>query len=135
MGLSFEKRTRFWIGLFILAMSVVYVLVTLGKTDWVRWIAVIWGFFLVGLLLFEAGVIEYFRQKKYKNIGPNDILVWITIIVAAILFTNSILLLNIIPLTSVPEALLSFLTTSGVIVGVTAGVLGVFYIFTGKVAA
>lgn len=131
-SVNFEKKSRFWIGLFILVMSLIYVLVSWGKTDWTRWIAVVWGFFLVGFLFIEAGIIEYFRQKKYQQIGLNDFVVWVTIITGAILFLNTILLLNIIPVETVPEWLTTFLRTNGTVVGVIAGILGGFYTLTGK---
>lgn len=132
MAVNFEKKSRFWIGLFILVMSLIYILVSWGKAEWIRWISLVWGFFLVGFLIIEAGIVEYFQQKRYKQIGMNDILVMVTIATAFVLLLNSILLLNVIPMESVPEWLLSFLRTNATIVGVISGILGIFYIFTGK---
>lgn len=132
MHINFEKKTRFWIGLLILAMSALYVLVSFGKTDWVKWMAVIWGIFLTVFLILEAGIVDYFRQKKYQQIGVNDLLVWVTMIVSACVLLNTILIINMIPAKSIPVWLSTFSTTTSIVVGCLAGVLGIFYTLTGK---
>lgn len=132
VSINLEKQSRFWIGLFIIVMSLIYILVSFGKTDWTRWIAVVWGFFLVGLLFIEGGIVEYFRQKKYQSIGLDDFLVWLTIIVGVTVLVNTILLTKAITISQLPEFLQSYLKTTGVISGIVAGVLGIAYMFTGK---
>jgi hypothetical protein len=124
---TLEKKSGLWIGLFVIVMSIIYVLVTLGKTDWVRWIAIIWGFFLAGLLFSEAGIIEYFRKKEYKKLGFGDFVVWMTVASAVIVLMNTFLLIQVVR-ENAPLWLVSFSQTTGLIAGSIAGILGIAHI-------
>lgn len=128
---NIEKKTALWMGLFVLVMSIIYILVTLGKADWVTWIAVVWGFFLAGLLILEAGIIDYFRKKEYKKIGFGDLVVWFSVAFAIIVAINSALLIGALR-SSAPEWLVSFASTTGVIAGIGAGILGIIHILMPK---
>lgn len=121
------KRSNFWLGIFVLVMSILYILVTLGKTTWVQWIAMVWGFFLGGFLLIEAQVIAYFREKRYKKIAVGDFVVFGSLIFGAVIIINSLLLVGIIQ-SSAPLWLTNFATTMGVIAGSVGGLLGIAHL-------
>jgi len=126
-----EKQSRFWIGLLVLIMSVIYILVTLGKTEWTQWIAIVFGGFLFFFLLSEASIVEYFRSKKYKTFGFGDIMVWLTLIFAIGVLLNTMLLIQVVNNVT-PVWLINFATVSGVVVGAGAGILAVIHLLTGK---
>ena len=134
MGFNIEKKTNFWIALFILILSLIYILASFGKADWIRWAWTVFGFFIVILLVTEAGIVGYFSQGRYRSINLYDILIWVTVLVAGVLLVNSVL--AVVMLTSnetfVPQWLMSFYVWSGGIGGLIAVVLGIFYMFTPK---
>jgi len=121
-----EKKTSLWMGIFVLVMSLVYILVSLGKTDWIKWIALIWGFFIAGFLFIQSGIVTYFRKKDYRKIGFGDVVVWITVGVAFIVTINSLLLIGILN-NSAPTWLKSFSSMTGVVVGSLAGILAIVH--------
>jgi len=122
-----EKRTSMWMGALIIVLALVYILTTLGKTDWVSWIAIIFGFFLAGFLFVQSGIFTYFKRDEYKKISVGDIIVWLTIIFAAGVLLNTFLLIESLN-NIAPEWLLSFATTIGVTVGIGAGILGIVHV-------
>ncbi len=126
--INLEKKTNLWLGLLILVLSIVYVLATLGRTSWTAWIAIIFGLFLTIFLIIEGGIITYFQKKDYKRLGFGDAVVWVTAVVAAIIFINTLLLFNFIK-QQAPEWLINFAGTTGIITGVIAGILAIVYIF------
>jgi len=122
-----EKRTSMWMGAFIIVLAIVYILTTLGKTDWVSWIAIIFGFFLVVFLFIQSGILIYFNKEEYRKIGIGDVVVWLTVIFAAGVFINTLLLIQIIKNVT-PLWVISFATTIGVTVGIGAGILGIVHV-------
>ena len=127
MSNQVEKRTSMWMGAFIIVMAIIYILTTLGKTDWISWIAIIFGFFLAIFLFIQSGILTYFNKEEYRKIGIGDIVVMLTIIFAVGVFLNTLLLLQVIQ-NIAPAWLTSFATTVGVTVGVGAGVLGIIHV-------
>lgn len=127
MDFNLEKKTGLWTGLFVLVMSIIYILVTLGKTQWTMYIAVIWGFFLGGLLFFEAGAIDYFRKKEYRSVGFGDLVVWLSIAFSVIILVNTILLIGNLRASS-PTWIVDFATNTGLIGGIGGAILGVAHI-------
>lgn len=126
---NIEEKSRLWLGLFVLVLSVVYILATLGKTSWTAYIAIIFGYFLVGFLYIEGGIREYFRRKEYKRISFGDFIVWTTIFFGTVVLINTTLLFQTIR-DSAPEWLITFVASTGVVAGVISGILGIVYIFT-----
>ena len=124
--MNVEKKSSLWIGAFLLVMSLVYILVSLGKTDWIKWIAVIFGLFIAGFLFIESGIVTYFRKKDYKKIQFGDFVVWITVGVAFVVAINSLLLIGMLN-NSAPQWLKSFSSMTGVAVGGVAGVLAIIH--------
>lgn len=128
---NFEKKTGLWLGLLVLVLSIIYILTTLGKATWTSYIAIVFGYFLVGFLIIEGGVLEYFRRKDYKKIGVGDFVVWITIASASVIFLNTTLLIqavrNITP-DNILNPLLSFTQITGVTAGIVGAILGIVYI-------
>ena len=122
-----EKRTSMFMGAFIVVLAVVYILATLGKTDFVTWIAIIFGFFLAGFLAIQSGILTYFERKEFRKIGFGDLIVLLTVIFAAGVFLNTLLLIEVVKNVS-PEWLISFAKTIGVTVGVGAGILGIIHV-------
>lgn len=121
-----EKNTSLWVGLLVLVLSIVYILVSLGKSDWVKIISIIWGFFLTGFLFFQAGVTDYFRKKDYRKIGFGDIVVWLTVGVAFMTLVNTFMMISSVG-KMLPEWLTSFAKATGIFVGVTGGVLAIVH--------
>jgi len=124
---NIEKRTSMWMGLFIIVLALIYIFTTLGKTEWITWISIIFGFFLAGFLFIQSGIVTYFKKDDYKKIGLEDLVVWLTIIFAVGVLLNTILLIETISNVS-PEWLISFATTIGVTTGVGASILGITYV-------
>jgi len=131
LNVNLEKKTTLWLGLLVLVLSIIYVLTTLGKADWVTYIAIIFGIFLAVFLFIEGGVFEYFRRKEYRQIGFGDILVWATIVSATAIAMNSILLFQSIK-DIAPQWLISISTGTGVTFGVLGGIFAIVYIFSGR---
>ena len=122
-----EKTTSLWMGLFIVAMSLIYALVTMGKATWIIWIAVVWGIFLSVFLFLESGIFTYFQKKDYKRIGIGDAVVFLTLIFGAVILINTLLLFQVIN-ESAPNWLVSFAGTTGLISGIGGAILGVIHI-------
>jgi len=125
---NIEKKTAMWFGLLVVLLSVIYIFVTLGKTDWVRWIAVVWGFFLTGLLLIEAGVVTYFKNKDWRKFSMGDMVVIGSVVFATVIGINTLLLIGNLKQTS-PLWLVNFTSTTGVISGIGGAILGIIHIF------
>src|SRR4030042_3379728 len=107
MKTNLEKASSLWIGLFILVMSVIYVFVTIGQTDWVIWISIVWGVFLSILLFIESGIIVYFQKKDYKKLTMGDGIVFLTLIIATGILMNTIFLINVVS-DIIPSYILNF---------------------------
>jgi len=127
------NKATFWTGLLIVVMSLVYIFVTLGRVELVKWLAVIFGFYLTIFLFVEAGIGEYFRKKEYREIGFGDIMVWMTIIIAVLVFINTLLLIGTLS-AYLPkwEWLISFTRMTGVTVGGVACLLGIIHVFSSR---
>lgn len=131
MKFDIEKKTQVWLGALILVLSLVWVFASLGRTDFVIWIALIFGIFLSIFLFIEGGVYEYWRSKGYRKIEANDFLVWLTMFVSGAVFLNSIAFIGVVR-NVIPDAVLGFLSGVGVITGVIGGTLGAIYILVPK---
>jgi hypothetical protein len=127
MGVNIEKKTGLWMGLLVVVLSIIYLLVSLGKAEWIQYIALIWGFFLSIFLFLEAGIITYFQKKEWKKITMGDFVVWITVIFAALIFINSLLLINIVRINT-PTWLQSFSSMVGIVAGIGGAILGIIHI-------
>jgi len=126
-----KQATSRWIGAFLLVMFIIYILVSLGKTAWISWIAVIFGFFITGFLFIQSGIMTYLRKKNYRTLGVGDFIVWITVAVAVGILLNSLLLIQAIR-NSAPIWLLNFTTTIGVSVGIIGGLLAIIHLVVPK---
>src|SRR3990167_580386 len=126
-----EKKTQSWLGAFILVLSLIYVFASLGKLDWVVWIAIAFGVFLSILLISEGGVYSYWKSKGYRKIDSGDFLVWMTMFVSGVVFLNSIALIGVVK-DWFPDAVLNFLSIVGVTSGIIAGLLGAVYVLVPK---
>ena len=132
MGLiKVEKKSQFWIGLLVLILSVLYVFSTLGRADLAVYVSIIFGYFLTIFLIVEAGVVDYFIKKEYRKVNFSDFVIWLTTITAGAILVNTTLLFQKLNDLS-PEWLLTFSSTTGVIVGVTAGILAIIFMVTSK---
>lgn len=131
LKLKLEDSGRKWFGLWVLFLAIIYVLASLGKISWVQWIAVGSGIFLSLFVIGQAGVWDYLRQKRYKSIGFGDIMVWIALFFAGVLFLNSIFLIPFIG-TTAPSWIVNFTTGIGVTAGIIVGLLAIFFAFTPK---
>src|SRR3990167_4205832 len=115
--MDIEKKTGLWMGILVAILSVIYILVTLGKTTCVQYIAVIWSFFLALFLFSEASIITYFQRKDYKRIGIGDIVVFLSIAFGAGILINGLLLINVIS-SNAPLWVVTFAQTIGLITGI-----------------
>ena len=126
-----EKKTQGWLGALVLVLSLVYIFASLGKIDWVLWIAVIFGVFLSIFLFIEGGVYHYWKSKGYKKVDAGDFLVWLTMFVSGAIFLNSMSFVGVIG-DRMPEVVLSFLSMIGVVTGIIGGILGAIYVIVPK---
>lgn len=123
------QKTITWMAVLVLVMSLIYIFVTLGKTTWLQWLAIIWGFFLAGFLFIQSGIITYFQRKEYKSFGFGDIIVFLTVVAGALVFVNSLLIIQSVKDVA-PLWLVSMSNTLGVITGISGGVLAILHMFT-----
>lgn len=121
-----EKKASVWMGAFILLSSIVYLLVVFGSQRWLQILAGIAGLFLAMFLIIQAGIVEYFRKKDYRKLGPGDVVVWLTFIVGAGVLVNSLLLFGIVS-QNAPQWILTFSTTTGVITGIIGIILAIVH--------
>lgn len=131
MVFDVEKKTQVWLGSLILVLSLVYVFASLGRIDWVLWVAVIFGLFLSVFLFIEGGIYDYWRRKAYKQISANDFLVWLTMFTSAVVLINTLALVPILQ-DKIPEVVLNFVRPIGITTGVIAGILGAIYVIVPK---
>jgi hypothetical protein len=124
-----EKNSVRWLGVFLLAMFVLYLLSSLGKVAWLNYVSMIFGFFLSGLLLIESGIITYIRKKEYKTIGLGDAIVFLSVIASVGLLMNSLLMLNFVRLAS-PLWLVNFSVGVAVVVSVIGAILSIIHFFS-----
>jgi len=128
-----EKKVKLWFNLFILTLAIVYTLSSLGYTEFTKWIAVIFGFFLSGFLIIKAGVVTYFKKKEYKKITFSDVMVWLSIAFAVGVFINTMLMTNFLG-NYPPQWLITFAQTTGVTVGVGSGLLAITHMISGSLS-
>lgn len=129
--IKLEKGSSKWFGVVILILSLMLIASSLGRTEWIQWISVAFSI-LLGLFLYrEGGVRDYIRNKGYKKITLQDPIVWLSFIFGTFLIINGILLINVIRNAS-PDWLVNFISSSGVIGGVVAGILAIILIATPK---
>ena len=129
--LNVEKKSQVWLGWLIVLLSVIYGLSSLGKVEWLVWIAVIFGIFLSIFLVIEGGIRDYLRSKGWRKIDSSDFLVWFTMFVAGAIFLNSIALIGVVR-SWMPMIVLSFLSTIGIVTSVIGAILGIMYVFVPK---
>ena|SRR3990167_1473520 len=129
MVFNIEKKTRWLVSTIVLVTALIYVFASFGKTEWILWATAILGI-LLGLFLYaESGIIEYYRQKKYRNISVSDVFVWLGFIFGTVIILNSITIITAIRNVT-PTWLLSFLSINGAIAGGIAGILAIVFMFT-----
>lgn len=126
-----ERGSSVWLGWLIILLSVVYGLASLGRLNWIVWVAMIFGVFLSIFLFIEGGIRDYWRSKGYKSLDSSDFLVWLTMFVSGAIFLNSIALIGVIR-DLMPDVVLGFLSTIGVITAVIGAILGVMYVLVPK---
>jgi len=124
-----EKNSMKLIGIFLAIMFVMYGLASLGKSQWLVWIPIIFGFLIGGFLFVESQFISWLKKKEYKKFDINDVIVLLSVITSVALIINSTLLINAIR-NSAPQWLLSFSTTTGVIVAGIGLVLSILHFFS-----
>jgi preprotein translocase subunit Sec61beta len=79
-----------------------------------------------GFLFIQSGIFTYFRKKDYKKIGIGDFVVFISVAVSVIVLINSLLLIGILQ-NSAPAWILNFSRVTGLIFGVSAGILSIVH--------
>ena len=125
------QKTVRWMSAFLLVMFIIYGLVSLGKTDWLNWIAIVFGFFISGFLFIQSGIVEYLRKKDYKKLGVGDFVVWLSVAVGVLIALNSILLINVVK-EAAPLWLTNFATSIGVGSAVVGSVVSIVHLFAGR---
>lgn len=128
---NIEKRSQAILGWLIVLLSVIYGLASLGKVEWIVWVAIVFGVFLSMFLFIEGGIYSYWKKGGYRHVDSGDFLVWVTMFVSGAIFINSIALIGVVR-DWLPEMVLSFLATIGLIVAVIGSILGVMYALVPK---
>jgi len=117
-----ERKTKVILSAVILVSIIGYILSSFGKSDSLAWLFAILGI-LIGLGVYsEVAVVDYFRQKKFKQIGMGDFIVWIGAIFGTVIILNSIIIINTLRNVT-PTWLLNFLSINGAIAGGVTGIL------------
>jgi len=130
-----EKSTQTILGIFAILMLIVFTIASLGiKYDFTKYVVMITGFALTFILISEAGVYQYFRNKSYRKIGFGDIIVFIAILLAGGVLVNSFLMIAQIAQIS-PAWLISYAQASGTIIGIVGLVIAIIFMATPRVKA
>ena len=117
-----EKGTKWILTAIILVAVLGYVFSSFGNSNAVMWLFAILGI-LLGLGLYsESAIVEYFRQKRYRQVGFGDVFVWLGLVFGTIVILNSILIIQAVR-NIAPDWLLSFLSINGAIAGGISGIL------------
>lgn len=122
-----QNKTNLWIGAIVSLMGLGYLLTSLGQADYIKYIFSVFGVLLSVFLFIEAGIIQYFKNENYKQIGFGDFVVFGTIIIATGVLLNSILIFQAIK-DVFPLWLSNFATTTGVLFGILGIIAGVLHI-------
>jgi len=131
LKIKLEDTGKKSIGYLAIFLSLVYIFASLGKIDWVVWIAFGAGIFLSFFLLSQAGVSSYLKRKGWRSISANDFVIGLTVFISGVVFLNSIFLFGVVR-NRIPEAVLTFTTSIGVTSGLIAGILALIFVFTSK---
>ena len=126
--LNTEKSTQMILAVLGIIITLLFILVSMGKADWLQWIALIAGAFLGLVLWTEGAIYAYFKSSGYRKIGFGDIIVWASFVVGAILITQAIFLLNALQ-NQMPVWLEKFLSVSGITIGILAGILFAYHLY------
>jgi hypothetical protein len=126
-----EKNTKWIFAGMIVLISLGYIFSSFGKINWVQYINVGLGILLGMFIFVEAGVLGYIKGKRWKSVSAEDLLVWFSFVVGAIIILNSVMIVNVIRNSS-PMWLVNFLSISGAIFGGIAGLLAIAFIFVDK---
>ena len=126
-----ENNSMRLIGIFLAIMFIMYGLASIGKSTWLVWIPMIFGFILGGFLFVEGQFINWIKTKSYKRFDLGDIIVLLSTITSVILIVNSALLVNALRNIS-PTCLVNFSSTTGVIVAIIGLLLSILHFFSRK---
>jgi hypothetical protein len=126
-----ENNSMRLIGIFLAIMFIMYGLASIGKSTWLVWIPMIFGFILGGFLFVEGQFINWIKTKSYKRFDLGDIIVLLSTITSVILIVNSALLVNALRNIS-PTWLVNFSSTTGVIVAIIGLLLSILHFFSRK---
>ena len=126
-----EKGSEKWFSVLIILLSLMLILTSLGKTEWIIYISAGFSMVLALFLFREGGVRDYIIKKGYKQISGQDFLVWASFIFGTFLLVNGIILIPAVG-NSFPSWFTSFMATNGVIGGSISGLLGIIYLFIPK---
>lgn len=124
-----EKTTRFLLAILGIIIALMFIFVSWGKAEWTLYMGLIGSGFLALFLLTEGAIWEYYRKKDFRKIGLGDIISWLTFGTGVLMIVSFLLLIQIIQNTA-PEWLLSFMAVYGTTIGILAGVLFIYHIFT-----
>ena len=130
-----EKSTQMILGIFAILMLIIFTIASLGlEYDFTKYVVMITGFALFGILISEAGVYQYFRNKGYKKIGFADMLIFGAILLAGGVLLNSFLMISQIAQVS-PEWLISYAQVSGTIIGIISLIIVLIFMLTPRIKA
>lgn len=124
--MNFEKRTQNYLAFLGLALAIILVAVSLGKTNWMNWAGMVAAISLGVVILSETAFFSYLKKSQYKSVGIGDIVVIVGAFIGALLIIQGLLLFNVIN-QSAPEWLTTFLSVHGVSVSVVALLLFVYH--------
>lgn len=129
--LNIENKTKWILTSIVVVAFLTYIFTTLGRTEWIVWLSVVFGV-LLGLFLYsETAVLSYIKSKAYRKLDAGDILVWLGAVFGTAVILNSVFLINAVR-NFAPEPLLNFLSGVGVVVGVVAGILALLLLWLPK---
>lgn len=124
-----EKNSMKLIGVFLAIMFVMYGLASIGKSQWLVWIPMIFGFVLGIFLFIEGQFINWMKTKGYKKFDLGDVIVLLSTITSIALIINSALLISALRNVA-PTWLLSFSATTGIIVAGLGLILSILHFFS-----
>jgi len=122
MKQKIESKTKLVLSAIVVVSVLGYIFASFGNSN-----AILWTFAVLGILLgfglyTEVAIVDYLRNKKYKDLGTGDFLVWLGFIFGTIVILNSIIIVTAIR-NLTPAWLLNFLSINGAIAGGIAGIL------------
>jgi hypothetical protein len=128
---NLEWKSRIILGIMSIVLLLIYIAFSFGSQSWIRVLMILTGFLISIFLYSESSIISYVKSGQYKKLSWGDFVVMLTIVVATIIFFNSLFAIPTVG-QAIPEGLLNFTNGIAIVVAIIGICLSFIHIFTKK---